>query len=158
MGPWGLLAANYFYQPTRKKTVNITVKREHEICAGHRVVNQGGKCEHLHGHGYVFTFHCVGALNDIGMVIDFGVIKSKLSQWLEDNWDHRMLIWEEDPFLPALQQVDPTVVSVPFNPTAENMGIYLVNKIGPIQLEGTGVVLSAVNVQETRKCSAMVEL
>jgi 6-pyruvoyl-tetrahydropterin synthase len=30
----------------------ITATRYHEIDAGHRVVGQGGKCEHLHGHRY----------------------------------------------------------------------------------------------------------
>ena len=129
--------------------------RYHDISAGHRVVGQGGACEHLHGHNYRIHFTC-GAddLNDIGMVIDFSEIKKRLCHWLEDNWDHRMLIWIEDPWLYPIRDIDGTVVEVPFNPTAENMAKHLVTKVGPRVLEGTGVVLIDCIVEETRKCSA----
>ena len=43
-----------------------------------------------------------------------------------------------------------------FNPTAENMGQYLIDVIGPRQLEGTGVKLVSVNIEETRKCNVTV--
>lgn len=135
-------------------------QREHEICTGHRVVGQGGKCERIHGHGYVVKFCCeADKLNSIGMVVDFGVIKSTLCQWLEDNWDHKFLVWKEDPFLAALHLADPEgVVVVPFNPTAENMAQYLVEVVGPKVLNGTAVKLSAVHIEETRKCSVMYEV
>lgn len=137
----------------------IKAVREHEICAGHRVVGQGGKCENLHGHGYVFTFACEGRVNEVGMVIDFGVIKSTLCQWLEDSWDHKMILWLEDPMLHAVYNADPTgVVSVPFNPTAENMAQYLLEEIGPLLLADSNITLAAVKVQETRKCCATAEL
>lgn len=38
---------------------NTTVEatKFHEICAGHRVIGQGGKCERsYHGHNYVIHF------------------------------------------------------------------------------------------------------
>lgn len=129
--------------------------REHEICAGHRVVDQGGKCEHLHGHGYVITFTCAPAvdLNPVGMVVDFSVIKSVLCQWLEDNWDHRMLLWDKDPLYLYVKDIDTTTVGVPFNPTAENMAEYLHNLGNELMLIH-GVRVTSVKVQETRKCSA----
>ena len=37
----------------------IIAHRFHEFSYGHRVVGQGGKCEHLHGHNGVVTFHVV---------------------------------------------------------------------------------------------------
>lgn len=133
--------------------------REHSICAGHRVVNQGGFCESLHGHEYKFEFFCSSAdLNDIGMVLDFGEIKKRLCQWLEDNWDHRFIVWDEDPWRERLAEIDPRVVWVPFNPTAENIAQYMVLDIGPKVLAGTGVVLSACRVHETSKCAAFFEL
>lgn len=73
--------------------------------------------------------------------------------WLENNWDHRMLIWREDPLIQALEEIDPTIVTVPFNPTAENMGEYLLRVLGPSKLFGTGVHLVKVEIEETRKCS-----
>lgn len=45
---------------------------------------------------------------------------------------------------------------LPFNPTAENMAGYLLDIIGPRQLQGTGVELISVTIDETRKCSATV--
>ena len=106
-------------------------------------------------------------LDDVGRVIDFGVIKSKLCMWLENNWDHKMLMWQEDPILRVY--ADPMItaeehlvrdsfVTVPFNPTAENMAQYLLEHVGPNQLHGTGVMLVKVRIEETRKCSATAEL
>jgi 6-pyruvoyltetrahydropterin/6-carboxytetrahydropterin synthase len=138
----------------------ITATRYHEIDCGHRVVGQGGHCEHLHGHRYTIHFTCeADELNAIGMVIDFGVMKARLCQWLEDHWDHRLLLWEEDPFRPAIEAVSPeSVVVVPFNPTAENLAEHLLTVVGPAQLAGTGVALIRCTVEETRKCSATAEL
>jgi 6-pyruvoyltetrahydropterin/6-carboxytetrahydropterin synthase len=133
----------------------IQAVREHEICAGHRVVGHESKCAHLHGHGYVIEFHCEArSLDQVGRIIDFSAIKQRLCMWLEDNWDHRMLLWCEDPLLPGLEALDPSVQRVPFNPTAENMAKYLLTVIGIEQLRGTEVTLRKVVVHETRKCSA----
>jgi 6-pyruvoyltetrahydropterin/6-carboxytetrahydropterin synthase len=93
-------------------------------------------------------------LNGLGMVIDFSDIKSKLCAWLEDNFDHRCLIWENDPFAGPLKSMDDSVVLVPFNPTAENIAAYFVNVVAPQQLAGTGIQLVSCTVNETSKCSA----
>lgn len=138
--------------------MNWQAERYHDISCGHRVYGHESKCAHLHGHNYRVHFHCRGALDALGRVIDFGVIKHRLCQWLEDHWDHKMLIWESDPMLPELQNLDPTVVAVPFNPTAENIAEYLVKTIGPRQLHATGVELVLCRVEETRKCSASYTL
>lgn len=131
------------------------VKRYHDICAGHRVHGHEGKCRHLHGHNYRVTFTCESDdLDDIGRVIDFSEMKAKLCMWLEDEWDHKMLIWEHDPLAEVLPNIDPTVVIVPFNPTAENIAQHLVEVVGPTQLAGTGIKLVHCDVEETRKCSA----
>lgn len=131
------------------------VKRYHDICAGHRVHGHEGKCRHLHGHNYRITFTCESDdLDDIGRVIDFSEMKAKLCMWLEDEWDHKMLIWEHDPLAEVLPNIDPTVVIVPFNPTAENIAQHLVEVVGPTQLAGTGIKLVHCDVEETRKCSA----
>jgi 6-pyruvoyltetrahydropterin/6-carboxytetrahydropterin synthase len=98
------------------------------------------------------------------MVLDFGVMKDLLCTWLEDNWDHKFLMWDQDgsPALFALinkgLMASSGVVMVPFNPTAENIGNHLLHYIGPELLKGTGVTLFSVKVEETRKCSATVNL
>jgi 6-pyruvoyltetrahydropterin/6-carboxytetrahydropterin synthase len=135
-------------------------KRHHDFCAGHRVVGQGGQCERLHGHNYRVHFECAAwSLDAVGRVIDFGDIKALLCGWLETHWDHRFLVWDEDPLAASLAALDRDgVVRVPFNPTAENMAAHLVREVGPRLLEGTGIRLVAVEVEETRKCAAAYRL
>lgn len=137
------------------------ITRYHDISVGHTLHEHEGKCAHLHGHEYRIHFTCEAVekqLDAVGRVIDFGVIKAKLCMWLEEHWDHHFLVYTKDPRLPALRAIDPThVVSVPFNPTAENMAMFLVEMVGPTQLRGTGVRLVRVQVDETRKCSAIYE-
>lgn len=139
--------------------MTIRASRYHDISVGHRVCKHESKCRHLHGHNYRIHFHCESAqLDEIGRVIDFSVIKEKLCMWIEMNWDHRFLIWQEDPHAQKLLDIDPLVVLVPFNPTAENMAIYLVERIGPIQLKDTDVTLVEVTIEETAKCHASYSL
>jgi 6-pyruvoyltetrahydropterin/6-carboxytetrahydropterin synthase len=133
----------------------IVASRYHDISCGHRVVGHEGKCRHLHGHNYRIHFDCAAdELDDVGRVLDFGVIKQKLALWVEREWDHRMLLWKDDELAGPLLALDPSVVLVPFNPTAENIALYLVRVVGPAELAGTGAVLQSVRVEETRKCSA----
>ena len=146
----------------------ITAERYHDISTGHRVVGHENKCRHLHGHNYRIHFVCeAGDLDTVGRVIDFGVIKEKLCMWVENNWDHKFLAWEQDPVIREHYDVlgsDPqgepsglfgeSIVFTPFNPTAENMAQHLVEVIGPQQLAGTGVTLTSVRIEETAKCSA----
>lgn len=133
-----------------------SIERYHDISMGHRVVGHENKCRHLHGHNYRIHFTCsADKLDAVGRVIDFSVVKDLLCAWLEEMWDHKMMLWQEDPLLSEIQRVAPNdVVVVPFNPTAEQIAEYLVEVVGPKQLEGTGVRLVAVRVDETRKCSA----
>lgn len=145
-----------------------TAERYHDISTGHRVVGHENKCRHLHGHNYRIHFVCeAGDLDTVGRVIDFGVIKEKLCMWVENNWDHKFLAWEQDPVirehydvLGSGPQGEPaglfgeSIVFTPFNPTAENMAQHLVEVIGPQQLAGTGVTLTSVRIEETAKCSA----
>ena len=134
------------------------VERYHDISCGHRVHGHESKCAHLHGHNYRIFFTVQAdnkQLDMIGRVLDFSVIKSRLCEWLEKWWDHKMLIWVDDPMLDDLLDIDPEgVVPVEFNPTAENMAEHLVTVVGPKELEGTGCILVACRIEETRKCSA----
>lgn len=146
--------------------MSFTVTRYHDISCGHRVTGHDGPCRFLHGHNYRFHFTCEpdgcsrgkGAqLDRLGRVIDFGLIKRLLCAWLEENWDHRFLVWKEDPQASALQTLDSTVVKLPFNPTAENLARYMVEMVGPDLLAEHGVRLTKVVVEETAKCSATYE-
>lgn len=146
----------------------ISATRYHDFSAGHRVVGHESKCRHLHGHNYRvhFTIESLTGLDELGRVLDFSVIKNLLCEWLEENWDHKFLAWEDDVVMSAmvnesamtLDDVDvdtvvDSMVWLPFNPTAENMAEYLLNHIGPHLLHSHGCKLTNVVIEETRKCS-----
>ncbi len=152
--------------------MTITAERYHDFCMGHRVVGHEGKCRHLHGHNYRVHFELIAdnIQDEIGRVIDFSVIKDCLCEWLERNWDHKFMAWEDDELITALDNAveeggiipDPTdadhfeqsIVYVPFNPTAENMAKHLVEVVAPKQLSGLGATLIKCSIEETRKCTA----
>lgn len=139
----------------------ILASRYHDISCGHRVYGHENKCAHVHGHNYRITFHCEAEhLDNLGRVADFGVIKSLLCMWVEQHWDHKTLLWQEDPLAARLEEIDPgAVYIVGFNPTAENMAKWLVTELGPMQFANTrGVRLVECTVEETRKCSATFKL
>ncbi len=140
--------------------MKVTAERYHDFSCGHRVYGHESKCAHLHGHNYRVHFECAPqeGLDAIGRVLDFSVIKSRLCEWLEENWDHRFLIWSGDPDAEALHRIDPYgVVRVNFNPTAENMALHLL-ALAPALLIGTDCSLVRVRIEETRKCSATAEV
>lgn len=134
----------------------ITATRYHDICCGHRVCGHEGKCRHLHGHNYRFHFDVEAPeLDKVGRVVDFSVIKSHLCEWLEENWDHKFLMWDQDPLANYLLDIDSTVVKVPFNPTAENIARHMVQVVAPLAFNDLpGIVLRSCRVEETAKCSA----
>jgi 6-pyruvoyltetrahydropterin/6-carboxytetrahydropterin synthase len=135
------------------------ITRKHEIHCGHRVYGHEGKCQHLHGHSYIFHLHCQStSLDKLGRVIDFAVIKHRICQWLEDHWDHKLILWEHDPWAAKLIHIDTTIVTIPYNPTAENLAKYLVETVAPPLLHDCPVTLYQVTVEETSKCSASYAL
>lgn len=140
--------------------MSLRAIRYHDISVGHKVTGHESKCSHLHGHNYRIHFVCeANELDKVGRVLDFEAIKFKLCQWLEDYWDHRFLIWENDPMMIDLCLIDKDgTLPVVFNPTAENMAKYLVDVVGPSQLRGSNVKLVKVIVEETQKCSASYEI
>ena len=132
----------------------ITASRYHDFSTGHRVYGHESKCAHLHGHNYRVHFSIeADDLDSVGRVLDFSVIKDLLCEWLEEHWDHKFLVFREDPWAEQLKAIDPAgTVVVDFNPTAENMAEYLLEEVGPKQLAGTPARLVEVQIEETRKC------
>lgn len=139
----------------------VTAVRRLQFCAGHRVHLHESKCRNLHGHNYVVFFHAEAeALDALGRVIDFGVLKAKLAPWIEENWDHGMILWKSDAEALAVvsQLQGQKVFELPTNPTAENMALYLLHEVAPRQLQGTGVTITRVVLWETENCYTEVYL
>jgi 6-pyruvoyltetrahydropterin/6-carboxytetrahydropterin synthase len=140
----------------------MRVAYTHQINSAHRLLDYTGKCQRIHGHNYGITFIIEAKkLNEQGMVVDFSVIKKTIGKWLDDNWDHRFLLYDEDPLSEAIPPMAKTrygVVAVPFNPTAEGMAHYLLYEICPFIVVNNTIQVIAVEVEETKNCKAIAML
>ena len=105
----------------------ITITRRLEFDYGHRVLGHEGKCRHLHGHRGAVEITVRGPrLDSIGRVIDFSEVKRLVGGWIDENWDHNLLLNPSDPLLSRLEFGDVhgrRIYEMPLgnNPTAENM-------------------------------------
>lgn len=98
------------------------VTQEIEFCYGHRLLNYAGKCRYLHGHNGTAVIVLEGPkLDDRGMLVDFGDIKTSLRTWIDNQLDHRMILNERDPVIPTLREMGEPMFLLPENPTAENI-------------------------------------
>ncbi len=71
-----------------------------DIPFAHRQHTHPGHCRFIHGHNWSFEFEFTAReLDPCGFVIDFGGEFMKgLKQWLNDTFDHKLLLNEADPF------------------------------------------------------------
>lgn len=121
------------------------------------------KCAHLHGHNYVALFHAraeqsPSQLDKLGRVIDFSVLKDRIGGWIDLHWDHGFILFDRDPVSTSPVFNGMKTYALPLNPTAENLAFYLLYKVCPEALQGTGVEVVKVELWETENCKAEVEL
>lgn len=127
----------------RKGTMfRIQVREEFE--AAHRIVGYPGKCDRLHGHSWSVEAKVAGkTLDDLGMLVDFKVIKRELKTAL-DRLDHRYLN-EMPPFCDGV------------NPTAEHLAKYFYEELAAGDIFPPGVMLESVCVWESPHSCAIYE-
>lgn len=136
-----------------------------EFDAAHRVLRHESKCATLHGHRYKVEVTCeASSLDSVGRVVDFGVIKQKFGQWVDDNLDHTTIVNEADSDLIEWTSRDHArngkraPYLFPGEPTAENLAKHLLEKADQImQAEGAGLRVRHVRVWETPNCYADFE-
>lgn len=126
------------------------VTREIDFCYGHRLLNYDGKCKHLHGHNgrAVITIESE-TLDERGMVLDFSDIKRVVSNWIDENLDHRMILHHDDPARESLEKLGEPMYLVDVNPTAENIA-RLIFKYAKSQ----GIPIVECRLWETPRCFA----
>jgi 6-pyruvoyltetrahydropterin/6-carboxytetrahydropterin synthase len=126
------------------------VTREIDFCYGHRLLDYEGKCKYLHGHNgrAVITIESQ-KLDERGMVVDFTDIKRVISDWIDKNLDHRMILRRDDPALAALAKLGEPVYVIDVNPTAENIARLIFD-----YAKGQGIPIVEVRLWETPRCFA----
>jgi 6-pyruvoyltetrahydropterin/6-carboxytetrahydropterin synthase len=141
--------------------MSLTIMRRLKFCAGHRLFEYAGKCEHFHGHNYVVDlFITADQQDDVGRVFDFSHLKKRANDWLDKHWDHSFLVYDKDQnAIDALKLVKPSrMFLMPYNPTAENMAKYLLEVAAPEFMSGTGVQVDRVRMWETDESYAEASL
>lgn len=121
----------------------IRVSAEFE--AAHRVAGYDGKCDRLHGHSWIVEASVTGKkLDNLGMLVDFKVVKGRLRDLLE-TLDHQYL--NE---LPAFADGH--------NPTAEHIAQYVYEEMAKAEFFDDNVKLKYIQVWESPKSSAIYSL
>jgi len=123
-----------------------------EFDAAHRLVGHKGACCNLHGHRYVAEVTVCGErLNEFGMVVDFGDIKKEIRDFVDNLWDHNILLNSQDSLAEGVdgdQERKPYIFSE-MNPTAEVMARELWRRMS--------FPVSKVRIYETPDCWAEYE-
>ena len=109
--------------------MKVTVSRRAHFNAAHRLFNSKwsdernneifGKCNNpnFHGHNYELIVSVTGNVNpETGYVVDMILLKQIIKEEIEDNLDHKNLNLDVVEFKSII-------------PTAENISIYIYNKI-----------------------------
>jgi len=105
-----------------------------QFAAAHRLENFYGKCEALHGHNWKVEVFLQGSrLDDAGLLVDFGVVKARAREVLEEL-DHKYL--NE---VPAFREQ---------NPSSENLARWLFERLAAA-LNRDGLRVSRVSVWES---------
>ncbi len=81
-----------------------STKKLGPISVGHRQWRDDGHCAWVHGYGRYIQFTFEGDLDERQWVMDFGDLKD-IKQWLEEQWDHRVMIASDDPQLDKLKEM-----------------------------------------------------
>jgi len=145
-----------------KSAVKLSIKKDLRFEYAHRLCDYDGKCANVHGHNQKLEVHFrrVNELIDSqGFVIDFGDVKKGIGNWIDENWDHGLILNSNDSALiQKMKEFGYKVFVMDTNPTAENMALYLLNIVGPSLYHNSGVEIFKVEVFENDFCSAIAEL
>ena len=138
----------------------VTCTRRLEWDAMHRIPLHESKCRAFHGHRYAAEITAVAPqLDDLGRVVDFGVVKERVGGWIDQHWDHTAILQRGDP--------DPAIVMLAESNAAHGRPVYWMDapptaevivaelaRVAQGLLADTGVTVVRVRLWETPNGSA----
>ncbi|RJR27637.1 6-carboxytetrahydropterin synthase QueD [candidate division WWE3 bacterium] len=131
------------------------ITKEFTFDAGHRLLYYKGACHNLHGHTYKLQVTVVPTsetLSKDGMVIDFSIMKGIIKKWLDETYDHCMMLNVEDMKVKELcRDLGLKWIGFPCEPTAENMARIFYSELkGLFASQGiASIALSKIDIWET---------
>lgn len=138
----------------------ITCTRRLEFDAAHRILNHESKCKFLHGHRYALEASFVAdGLDNLGRVIDFGIIRELLGAWVDEHLDHNTILCLQDENLgeKITAETGQKIYYLDENPTAENIAKHILEEICPKLFADKKVKCVAIKLYETPNCSVDVK-
>jgi 6-pyruvoyl-tetrahydropterin synthase len=115
----------------------------HNVEMAHRLLNLPGKCQQIHGHSLKVKVSWIGGVNadgyftlDDGSVMDFSNAKRVVRKYLDESYDHHLLLSQHDPWAQTVYfhgedwengkgaQL-PGMVIMPADPTTENICLWI---------------------------------
>lgn len=133
----------------------VRLTKEFHFEMAHALWNYDGACKNIHGHSYRLFVTLTGipiqddADPKFGMIIDFKDLKQMIKGSVVDFLDHSLVVYRkaENPTLSAIRQMYEKVHVFDFQPTCENLVIYIAEKIKPLLTPG--IELHSVKLFET---------
>lgn len=121
----------------------------------HALMNYDGPCRHIHGHSYKLVITVVGEPisepehTKLGMVVDFGDLKTIVKEPVVNFFDHSLVIHRgAEQYIPKeSHEMFKRVHLFDFQPTCENLVIYIAEKVKPLLSPDIG--LYSVRLYET---------
>ena len=149
---------------------SLTVR--HNIEVAHRLYEMPGKCQNIHGHSMLVELTIHGHINARGVLegLEFGAVKKEFRSFLDETFDHHLLLNENDPWARTLYQSIqnghgantesfsgdqahplPGLVAMPGDPTTEHLAKWIAEWGA-----GTFHLMCDVTVHETAVNAAKV--
>lgn len=133
----------------------IRVTKEFDFEMAHALWNYDGACRNIHGHSYRLFVTLIGVPNvdsgdpKFGMVIDFKDLKTMVIGPVVDFFDHSLVVYKdaEGDILSSIRQMYEKVHVFDFQPTCENLVLYIVKTLRAST--PPGIDLQAVKLYET---------
>jgi len=121
--------------------------------AAHRLSGYKGNCKKIHGHRWVVTVIFKGPdLNNWGALIDFKEVKDYLKKYIDDRYDHKLMLKTQDKLNGKIKKILPMdwITWTEQNPTAENITRDIFQDLSP-WFKSKKIKLEKVVVFETPK-------
>ena len=133
----------------------IRITREFGFEMAHALWNYDGACRNIHGHSYrLFVTLSGEPVTDpgnpkFGMVMDFGDLKKLVKAPVVDYLDHALVVYRsaDDGHLEQIRNMYSKVHVFEFQPTCENLVLYIAEKIRAIL--PPGIELHHIRLHET---------
>ena len=105
----------------------IRITKEFQFEMAHALLGYDGPCKNIHGHSYKLDVTVKGEVkegtsdSDEGMVIDFGIIKDIVKEFIVDEYDHSLVLNEKMNIDASQFSFMNKLIIVPFQPTCEKL-------------------------------------